>query len=64
MIPFADRQAKHRSLKTEIEASILEVLDSGNLVLGPSVEQFEERFAQCCGSPCARGERHAARHVG
>jgi dTDP-4-amino-4,6-dideoxygalactose transaminase len=50
MIPFADLRAQHRSLKTEIEAAVLEVLDSGNFVLGPSVERFEERFAQYCGS--------------
>jgi dTDP-4-amino-4,6-dideoxygalactose transaminase len=64
MIPFADLQARHRSLKTEIEVAILEVLDSGNFVLKPSVEQFEERFAQYYGSRCARGERHTAKHVG
>ena len=50
MIPFADLQAQHRSLRAEIEAAILEVLDSANFVLGPSVERFEERFAHYCGT--------------
>ncbi len=50
MIPFADLRAQHRSLKTEIKAAILGVLDSGNFVLGPSVGEFEERFAQYCGT--------------
>jgi dTDP-4-amino-4,6-dideoxygalactose transaminase len=49
MIPFLDLQAQHRALKTDIEAVILEVLNSANYVLGEPVARFEEAFASYCG---------------
>ena len=49
MIPFIDLQAQHRGLKKDIEAAVLNVLDSANYVLGAAVERFEEDFAEYCG---------------
>lgn len=48
MIPFVDLQAQHRALKSDIEAAVLNVLDSANFVLGAPVERFEENFAAYC----------------
>ena len=35
------------------EELVLEVLRSGRLSLGPTIERFEERFAECVGAPYA-----------
>lgn len=49
MIPFVDLQAQHRALKKDLEAAVLDVLDSASYVLGKAVRQFEESFAAYCG---------------
>jgi dTDP-4-amino-4,6-dideoxygalactose transaminase len=49
LIPFLDLQAQYRQIKPEIDAAIFRVVDSGQFVLGPAVEAFEERFAAYCG---------------
>jgi dTDP-4-amino-4,6-dideoxygalactose transaminase len=49
MIPFIDLQAQHRALKKDIEAAVIDVLDSASYVLGAAVERFEEKFADYCG---------------
>jgi dTDP-4-amino-4,6-dideoxygalactose transaminase len=48
MIPFVDLQTQYRSLKTEIDAAVLKVLDSAQFVLGPAVAGFEKDFAAYC----------------
>lgn len=49
MIPFVDLQAQYRSIKDEVRSAIDRVLDSGQFVLGPEVQQFEQQFAAYCG---------------
>lgn len=45
MIPFVDLKAQYLSIKEEIDAAILGVLDSTQFVLGKEVAAFEELFA-------------------
>ncbi len=55
MIPLVDLQAQYRSIRTEIDAAVLRVLDSAQFVLGPSVADFERAFADYCGTTAAIG---------
>jgi dTDP-4-amino-4,6-dideoxygalactose transaminase len=50
LISFLDLQAQYRQIKTETDAAILRVVESGQFVLGPAVSEFEERFAAYCGT--------------
>ena len=50
MIPMVDLQAQYRSIRSEIDAAVLQVLGSGRFVLGPEVEAFEREFADYCGA--------------
>jgi dTDP-4-amino-4,6-dideoxygalactose transaminase len=47
-IPFLDLGAAYRELKSDIDAAIQRVLDSGWYVLGPEVDAFEEEWAVYC----------------
>lgn len=47
-IPFLDLGAAYRELKTEIDAAVHRVLDSGWYILGPEVEAFEGEWASYC----------------
>lgn len=49
MIPFLDLTAEYHELKSEIDAAVARVLESGRFVLGPEVEAFEQEFANYCG---------------
>ena len=49
MIPFLDLRAQYRSIRTEIDAAIAEVIDTSQFILGPAVERFEKDFAAYCG---------------
>lgn len=55
MIPFLDLGAAYRELKTEIDAAIQRVLDSGWYILGPEVEAFEAEWAAFCEADHAVG---------
>lgn len=55
MIPFLDLGAAYRELKTEVDAAIHRVLDSGWYILGPEVEAFEAEWAAFCGADHAVG---------
>lgn len=55
MIPFLDLGAAYRELKTEIDASIHRVLDSGWYILGPEVDAFETDWAAYCEADHAVG---------
>ena len=55
MIPFLDLKAPHVELRTEIDAAIARVLDSGWYILGPEVEAFEAEFAGYCQADHAIG---------
>jgi dTDP-4-amino-4,6-dideoxygalactose transaminase len=50
MIPFVDLKAQYQTIKGEIEAAVLKVLDSGQFVLGNEVAAFEEEFAAYSGA--------------
>ncbi len=54
-IPFLDLGAAYRELKTEIDAAIHRVLDSGWYILGPEVEAFEAEWAAYCEADHAIG---------
>ncbi len=49
-IPLIDLQAQYRTIKSEIDAAIQSVLDSGQFILGPQVEAFERELAAYCGA--------------
>ena len=55
MIPYIDLKAQYRSIKPEIDAAVLKVLESSEFVLGSEVASFEEEFAGCCGARHAVG---------
>jgi dTDP-4-amino-4,6-dideoxygalactose transaminase len=55
VIPFVDLQAQYRSIKDDIDAAVLGVLDAAHFVLGPDVASFEDRFADYVGSSRAIG---------
>ncbi|NIX75694.1 DegT/DnrJ/EryC1/StrS family aminotransferase [Microvirga terricola] len=50
MIPLIDLKAQYRSVQEPLEKAVLEVLRSGDYVLGDPVRQFEQDFAAYCGA--------------
>jgi dTDP-4-amino-4,6-dideoxygalactose transaminase len=50
MIPFVDLRAQYHSIKSEVDAAILAVLESCQFTLGSEVAKFEEEFAAYAGS--------------
>jgi dTDP-4-amino-4,6-dideoxygalactose transaminase len=48
MIPFVDLRRQYLELKTDIDAAVQRVLETGQFVLGPEVEGFEKDFAAMC----------------
>jgi dTDP-4-amino-4,6-dideoxygalactose transaminase len=48
LIPLVDLRAQYQSIKEEIDAAVLRVLDSSQFVLGAEVEAFEHEFADYC----------------
>jgi len=55
VIPLLDLRAQYDRIKDEIDLAIARVLRSGQYVLGPEVEAFEQEFAQFCTSRHAVG---------
>jgi dTDP-4-amino-4,6-dideoxygalactose transaminase len=55
MIPFVDLKAQYHSIKPEIDAAILSVLESSQFILGKEVAAFEEEFATYCQAKQAVG---------
>ncbi len=55
MIPFLDLKAQYRSIKAELDAAVLHVLESAAYVLGPEVKAFEDEFAAFCDAKHAVG---------
>lgn len=45
-IPFLDLKAQYRSIKSEVDSAIQNILDSASFVLGKSVSEFETAFAK------------------
>jgi len=54
-VPMLDLVRQYESIREEMDAAILEVVRSGKYILGPFVEQFEERAAEYCGVKHAIG---------
>jgi dTDP-4-amino-4,6-dideoxygalactose transaminase len=50
-----DIARQHAAIKDELLAAVGKVLDHGNFVLGPEVEEFERRFAELCGTQFSVG---------
>ena len=50
MIPYVDLKAQYRSIKPEIDAAVLRVLESSQFILGEEVAAFERAFAPFCGA--------------
>jgi dTDP-4-amino-4,6-dideoxygalactose transaminase len=50
MIRFLDLAAEYQELKTEIDAAVARVLESGQFTGGREVTAFEEEFATYCGA--------------
>jgi UDP-2-acetamido-2-deoxy-ribo-hexuluronate aminotransferase len=59
MIQFIDLAAQQHRLKAQIDAGIAKVLDHGQYILGPEVDELEERLADHTGAgfciTCANG---------
>jgi dTDP-4-amino-4,6-dideoxygalactose transaminase len=49
MIPFVDLKAQYRSIQSEIDRAIQNVLDSAQFILGEEVAALESEFATYCG---------------
>jgi dTDP-4-amino-4,6-dideoxygalactose transaminase len=47
-INFLDLKTQYESIKPEIDAAILQVINTSSFVLGPSVAKFEQDFSQYC----------------
>lgn len=54
-IPYVDLSAQFGPLKDELMAAIEEVMASGWFILGPNVEEFEQKFAELSGTKYAIG---------
>ena len=48
MIPLVNLRAQYQSIKPEIDAAVLKVLDSTQFILGEEVAAFEREFAHYC----------------
>jgi dTDP-4-amino-4,6-dideoxygalactose transaminase len=49
-VPLLDLKVQYQSIKSEIDAAISNVLESGQFVLGSEVAGFEQEFAAYCGA--------------
>jgi dTDP-4-amino-4,6-dideoxygalactose transaminase len=45
-VPFLDLKTQYKSIKSEIDSAIQNILDSSSFVLGKAVEEFEREFAK------------------
>jgi len=54
-VKYIDLPAQARALRAKLLAAVEQVLERGEFILGPAVEQFEQRFAALCGCSYALG---------
>src|SRR5260370_5803643 len=57
-VPFYGHVRQYQNVKSEIDASVQEVLESGQCVMGPVLKRFEKEFAAYHGMPYAVGVRN------
>ena len=55
MIPILDLKVQYDSLRDEIVEALLQVMESGNFILGPDVKALEREVAEYCGTRYAIG---------
>jgi dTDP-4-amino-4,6-dideoxygalactose transaminase len=48
-VPLLDLKIQYANLKTEIDAAVKQVMESGNFILGENVKQLENEIARYCG---------------
>ena len=54
-VPLLDLQAQYATLKSEIEVTVHEVLESQYFIMGPNVSKFEKEVGTYCNSEFAYG---------
>jgi len=54
-IPLLDLKAQHKTIREEVLAELVRVVDSQRFILGPDVEKFEAEIAAYCGTKFAVG---------
>lgn len=54
-VPLCDILGQYKNLQSEIDAAVLRVLGSGQVILGPEVAAFERELADYCGAKFALG---------
>ena len=54
-IEFIDLKAQRDFIRKNIDAAITSVVNHGNFIMGPEVQQFENALADCCGAKFALG---------
>lgn len=54
-LPVIDLRAQYRTLRQELAAAIMQVLEDQQFILGPNVAALESEIAAFCKSPCAVG---------
>lgn len=54
-VPLCDLNAQYRNIQTEVEDAVLNVMRSGQVILGPEVEALEHEVASYCGAKHAVG---------
>lgn len=55
VIPFVDLQLQHQPIQQQLEQAIQAVIKRQDFVLGQALAEFEQAFAQACGSEFAIG---------
>ena len=46
MLPFIDLQSQFKLIQSQVEERVINVLRSGQYILGPEVSEFEDKLAQ------------------
>jgi len=54
-VPYVDLSLSHQAIKAELLAAAASVIDTGQFILGPEVELFEQEMARLCGVKYAIG---------
>ncbi len=54
-LPFLDLRLQYETIREEVESAVLDVLRSGQYILGEPVRRFESNFAAYCGARFAIG---------